>query len=309
MRTSTHKRYTLPASALLVVSIVLMLTTPSRICSGQVKSSVKDTSPVEMEMMTWPELKRAIHSQGKTTVLVYNGGTEQRGPQAITAGHTFIARALARQIAIKLGNALVAPVLPYSVNNASKDLPGTIGISGTLFAAMNEEIAEQLIVNGFKNVVLMGDHGGGQKELAEVAHKLDAKYAGKGIRVVYCDDIYWKAGEDFGDWLQQHGYPVGTHASIMDTSEMLYLGNGQNWVRKELLPTALGDPEPASDDLLDSDPASVLQLPNKPARKPINNGIIGDARRSSVEIGRRISQLKVDYAVAQIRRLLNTSQR
>lgn len=278
-------------------------------CLGQTKQVAVATSPVEMEWMTWPELKRAIHSQGKTTVLVYNGGTEQRGPQAITAGHTFIARALARQIAIKLGNALVAPVLPYSVNNASKDLPGTIGISGTLFAAMNEEIAEQLIVNGFKNVVLMGDHGGGQKELAEVAHKLDAKYAGKGIRVIYCDDIYWKAGEDFGDWLRQHNYPVGTHASIMDTSEMLYLGNGQNWVRKELLPTALGDPEPESDDPLDTDPTSILQPPSKPARKPLNNGIIGDARRSSLEIGKRISQLKIDYAVAQIRRLLNTSQK
>src|SRR5712692_48638 len=35
---------------------------------------------VEFEMMTWPEVKQALES-GKSTALVYTGGTEQRGPQ------------------------------------------------------------------------------------------------------------------------------------------------------------------------------------------------------------------------------------
>jgi hypothetical protein len=34
---------------------------------------------VEMEMMTYPEIYSAIPNRGKTTVLMYNGGTEQRG--------------------------------------------------------------------------------------------------------------------------------------------------------------------------------------------------------------------------------------
>ena len=32
---------------------------------------------VEIEMMTYPEIHSAIHDHGKTTVLIYNGGTEQ----------------------------------------------------------------------------------------------------------------------------------------------------------------------------------------------------------------------------------------
>jgi hypothetical protein len=43
----------------------------------------------------------------------------------------------------------------------------------------------------------LGDHGGGQKELAEVAKKLDEKYAGKGVHFVYCGDVYTKAGAEF----------------------------------------------------------------------------------------------------------------
>src|SRR3989441_13322640 len=48
---------------------------------------------VEIELMTYPEIYSAIHDHGKTTVLVYNGGTEQRGPHAVLGGHTVMAPA------------------------------------------------------------------------------------------------------------------------------------------------------------------------------------------------------------------------
>src|SRR5690349_9846927 len=145
----------------------------------------KPASQLDFEMMTWPEVKHAIE-QGKTTALVYNGGTEQRGPQNVNGGHTLMGHATVIAIAEKLGNAIAAPVLPFSVNRASAALPGTIGLTGELFAAVNERVAEELIVSGFKNVVLMGDHGGGQNELGQVAKKLSEKHAAKGIKVVYC---------------------------------------------------------------------------------------------------------------------------
>src|ERR1700722_8281887 len=144
---------------------------------------------VDLEMMTWPELKAAI-AQGKTTALVYNGGTETRGPQNVNGGHTRMAHATVIAIAEKLGNAIAAPVLPFSPNNANANLPGTIGLTAPLFAAINEQIAEQLIKNGFKNIVLMGDHGGGQNELGEIAKKLTEKYSSQGIHVIWCEDVY-----------------------------------------------------------------------------------------------------------------------
>ncbi len=84
--------------------------------------------------MTYPEVYSAIHEQGKTTVLNYNGGTEQRGPHAVLGGHTFIARALADGIARKLGNALVAPVLPFSPTDSfvKPQWPGTISVSNRI---------------------------------------------------------------------------------------------------------------------------------------------------------------------------------
>ena len=248
---------------------------------------------VDFEMMTWPEVKKAIHEQGKTTALIYNGGTEQRGPQNVNGGHTLMGHATVVAIAEKLGNAIAAPVMPFSVNNANAELPGTIGLTGPLFAAINEQVAEQMIKNGFKNIVLMGDHGGGQKELGEVAKKLDEKYSSQGIRVVFCDEVYEKANADFDKWLAANNYPSSSHAGIPDTAEMLYLGGDKGWVRKDLVSAALGDPVRKRGEARD------------PNEKRINNGITGDARRSTPELGKRMFDLKVDYAVNQIHQLLS----
>lgn len=250
---------------------------------------------VDIELLTWQEIYKAIHEQGKTTAILFNGGTEQRGPQSVTGGHNFIARATADAIARELGNALVAPVIPFSVNKANPRLPGTIGISGPLFAQLNEEVAEQLIANGFKNVVLIGDHGGGQKELKDVAQRLDAKYAPQGIRVVYSDGPYTQANDQFFAWLAEHGYPASTHAGIPDTSELLYLEGDQHWIRKNLLATAVGDPPQKPSE------------PRDPNAKRAGNGISGDARRSSYALGKRFINLKVADGAAQIRELLKTA--
>lgn len=250
------------------------------------------TPNVEFEMMTWPEVKKAL-ADGKTTALVYNGGTEQRGPQNVNGGHTLMGREQVRDIAVKLGNAIAAPVLPFSPNRASADLPGTIGLTPEIFEAINAQVAEELIRSGFKNVVLMGDHGGGQEQLKAVATRLDAKYASQGVRVVFCDEVYAKANGDFDKWLVSNNYPTSSHAGIPDTSEMLFLGSDKGWVRKELVKDALGD--------------AVLPPGQKPdpSKPRVNNGISGDGRKSTAELGKKLFDMKTDYAVRQIRQLLS----
>jgi creatinine amidohydrolase/Fe(II)-dependent formamide hydrolase-like protein len=70
---------------------------------------------------------------------------------------------------------------------------------------------------------------------------------------------------------------------------MLFLGGSYGWVRKDLIKTAVGDPVPG---------------PGERAERTVSNGITGDARRSSIELGKRLFEMKVDYAVRQIKQLL-----
>jgi creatinine amidohydrolase len=277
----------------------LIVTAAALALSATTVSAQTKEPLVEFEMMTWPEVKDAL-AAGKTTALIYTGGTEQRGPQNVNGGHTLMGRATVKAIALKLGNAIAMPVLPFTPNRASADLPGTIGLTDTLLAAILERITEETIVTGFKNVVLMGDHGSGQPGVyGAVAKKLDDKYAAKGIHVYYCGDVYTKRQADFDKWMEENGYPASSHAGIPDTSEMLYLG-GDTWVRKDLLPTAVGNPVVRGGggggrgrgQARDSTVARV------------NNGISGDARRSTAALGKMVFDMKVDYAVKQIRGFL-----
>lgn len=275
----------------LVLALVASLTPAAAGAQG----TARQEPLVEFEMMTWAEVKQAI-ANGKTTALFYTGGTEQRGPQNANGGHNFMGRATVKAIALKLGNAIAMPVLPYTPNNASADLPGTIGLTNDILSAILERVSEQAVVSGFKNVIIMGDHGGGQPDAyASVATKLDAKYAPQGIHVFYCDSVYAPAQDDFEKWLQSQGYPPSGHAAIFDTSEMMYVC-GDTCVRKELLATAVGDP------VL---PRGQRRDPNTPR---VNNGITGDARRASAELGRMLLEKRVEYANRQIRRLLGMPQ-
>src|SRR6266516_7936197 len=106
---------------------------------------------VEIELMTYPEIYSAIHDHGKTTVLVYNGGTEQRGPHAVLGGHTFMARATSTAVARKLGNALVAPVLPFSPagSHLNPKWPGSVDLMPELYAKVNEAVVASMVTNGF----------------------------------------------------------------------------------------------------------------------------------------------------------------
>lgn len=262
---------------------------PAKKAASKSAKAAKSAEPlVEFGMMTWPEVKAAIDA-GKTTALFYTGGTEQRGPQNVNGGHTLMGQLTVKEIALRLGNAIAMPVLPYTPNNASATLPGTIGLTPELLSAILERVSEQAIATGFKNVVIMGDHGGGQPNAYKsVADKLEAKYASQGIHVFFCDEVYAKAQDDFDKMLAEKGLPVSSHAGIPDTSEMLFLG-GQAWTREELIPTAVGDP--------------VMErgAPRDPNAKRINNGITGDARKSTRAIGKMAFENKVSYAVRQIK--------
>jgi creatinine amidohydrolase len=294
------KQTFLTISALALSATMAFAQTPARGAASQPNN--------EFGMMTWPEVKAAM-AAGKTTALVYTGGTEQRGPQNVNGGHTLMGTEIVKAIAARLGNALWLPVLPYTPNNASADLPGTIGLTPEILGIVLERITEQAMASGFKNVIVMGDHGGGQPATyTEVAKKMDAKFSPEGKHVYFCDRVYASAQGDFDDWLVKNGYPRSSHAGIPDTSTMLYLGGDKGWVRKDLIPTAEGDPVP--------DPATRGQRgaaggggrgraadPNAPPRK--NNGISGDARRSTAELGKMAFDIKVDYAVKQIQGFLS----
>src|SRR6266581_3254342 len=155
-------------------------------------------SSVWIDDLTWPEVQEAI-AAGKRTAIIYAGSSEQNGPHMVIGKHNFIARALAQRIAEELGDALIYPTLPYAVagnaltRTGHMRFPGTVTLPPEVFFGVVRGVGQSALTAGFKVVAMMGEHGGGQDEMALAAKELDAQARADGARVLFIGDLYAKS--------------------------------------------------------------------------------------------------------------------
>jgi creatinine amidohydrolase/Fe(II)-dependent formamide hydrolase-like protein len=228
---------------------------------------------VYLEELTWTELRDAIKT-GANTIIIPAGGTEQNGPHMALGKHNTRARFLAGRIAGKLGDTLVAPVLAYvpegSISPPSEHMrfPGTISIPDQAFKATLLGAARSLKQAGFTHIVLLGDHGGYQHLLKDVAAELNREWAGSPARAHFIDEYYRATETAYAQALRAKGLSdaqIGSHAGTADTSLQMAV-----------------------------DPAEVRADRLEGAEKP-GTGTIGDPRPSTAALG----QLGVDLIVTQ----------
>jgi creatinine amidohydrolase len=247
-------------------------------------STARASDAVFLEELTWTEL-RGLISAGRTTIIVPIGGTEQNGPHMALGKHNLRVRLLSEKIARALGNALVAPVIAYVPEGTIDPPTGHMGYPGTItvpeeaFEKILEYAARSFKAAGFRDIIFLGDHGGYQRGEKAVADRLDKEWAGKPVRVHAIEEYYRASEAEFGQLLKSKGYgeeEVGRHAGLADTSLMLAL-----------------DPRLVRTDRLQpgSEPAS-------------GDGVNGDPRRSSAELGQLGVDLIVTRTVDAVRRAI-----
>lgn len=195
---------------------------------------------VQLQDLTWTELRDRIQS-GSTTVIIPIGGTEQSGPYIALGKHNARAAWLSQKIAQGLGNALVAPVIAYvpegsyAPPSSHMRFPGTITVPDAAFEQVLESAANSFVVHGFRNIVLLGDHGGYQKDLQRVVTHLNKRWAGSSARAFAPPEYYAASSTGYDRILRQHGFrddEIGTHAGLADASLQLAVAPGMVRVDK-----------------------------------------------------------------------------
>ncbi len=252
--------------------------------AGSVSLAAAAPDTVQLERLTWTEVRDDIRA-GKTTIIIPVGGTEQSGPYIALGKHNVRVAALSDRIARDLGNTLVAPVLAYVPEGKTNPptshmrFPGTITVPTDVFEKLLESAADSFRVAGFKDIVLIGDHGGYQSSLKAVAERLNRQWAATPARAHFIPEYYRAVETTFVQALKARGLgpDIGTHADLNDTSLMLAV-----------------------------DPSMVRLAALQAAPKPdAAVGVYGgDPRKSTAELGRVGIQAQIAETEHAIRRAL-----
>jgi creatinine amidohydrolase len=254
------------------------------VMSGCALSPAAAQDSLLLEELTWTEVRDAIRA-GKTTVIIPTGGTEQNGPHIILGKHNVRIKYTSGEIAKRLGNTLVAPVMAYvpegDVAPATGHMrfPGTITLPAEYFAKVVEFAARSLKAHGFIDIVLLGDSGPNQAPLKAVAEMLNQEWASTSTRVHHLNKYYDDNG--FAAWLMAQGEKVdGNHANLPDTSLQLAV-----------------------------DASGVRRTKLAPGQTNDGSGVSGDPTRASVEYGKKGLELAIETAVRQLGELRESTRR
>ena len=152
-----------------------------------------------------------------------------------------------------------------------------------------------MVKNGFKDLILMGDHGVGQKELADLAVVLDRDMRREAPMFIFVEMSTKNPSRNSKRTSRARVCPQALmeefpiRRNCWRCSRRLRVGAGH-------YKTTVGDPVP---------PAG--QQPDPKLRR-VNNGITGDPRLSTAELGKIFIDIRVRNAVAQIQSLIGSKR-
>jgi len=246
-------------------------------------------SEYRYEKLTWPEINQAIEL-GQVCVLPC-GAIEQHGPHLPLFVDAEIGTRLGAEVARRLGKAVVAPTVRVGCSEHHMSFAGTLTLKESTFKAVCTDYCTSLARHGFKRIILLPSHGGNFKPLEEVLAEINVA-VGSGCSVQAFTDLMeivtvWKQTSDSICGL---GDRVGGHADIAESSIMLALHPG------------LVDEAAADTGLVGELSQDLVERIMSDGMKSVTpNGILGDARGMSKELGERLIRATSDMIADRFR--------
>jgi creatinine amidohydrolase len=170
------------------------------------------------------------------------GAVEQHGPHLPVGTDYFAVTHIARAAAAALAGrvpALVAPTLPFGSSQHHLPFGGTLSLSTETYYRALRDLAESLIVSGFRRIFILNGHGGNQELIQLVARDLALQHPAH-----LAAASYWTIAWDALVAAQAHiqaGLPG--HAGKFETALML-----------ALRPELVREPRPHRDSPASADP-------------------------------------------------------
>jgi creatinine amidohydrolase/Fe(II)-dependent formamide hydrolase-like protein len=239
---------------------------------------IEAVNSVWIEDLTWMEV-RDLLAAGHTTAIIATGGIEQNGPYLVTGKHNVVLQGACEGIARALGNALCAPVVKLvpegdiDVPSGHMRYPGTLSLRQETFEAVLHDVASSLRAHGFTDVVFIGDSGGNQSGMENVAAALNARW--KDARAYFIPEFY-----TYADVLAYMENDLGARQTTND---------------------GLHDDFAITSMMMAVDPATVRYDQRVAAGRTTINGASITPKERAVEVGRKLFAFRVQRTVDAIR--------
>jgi creatinine amidohydrolase len=194
--------------ALLLFLFVAITGSTAKAQTTNAKPPADTITTREMDRINWMEFREAVPSRIQT-VLLPTGALEPHGVINNGADNT-APLAIARQIARRT-NAMIAPVLPYGMTGSLEAYPGAFQITEAAYRPFIKQVLEGLAKNGFRNIIIVNGHGGGQTAvLTSVAAEVSAE---RKVRTLVVN--WWSFASDV---TKQVFGEDGGHAGLNETA-------------------------------------------------------------------------------------------
>lgn len=245
---------------------------------------------LHLELMTFEEIERALEN-GARTAIIPCGAIEQHGPHLPLCMDSDHADRLGVELAKRIENAVIAPTIRVGCSSHHMGFAGTISLRPATFEAICTDYCVSLAKHGFRKLILFSGHIGNFPYLEQMLPRLRSELPPECIVEAFVDSQKWlqvwkqAVTEAGGD-----GEAVGGHADIAETALMLLL-------RPESV--RMGLAEPGRVGLLGQ--AELQEMWRHGLRAISQNGILGDARGASVEIGERCLQAIAEMLAEEFR--------
>lgn len=236
--------------------------------------------------MTLNELEVVL--QTIKTVILPVGIVEQHGHHLPLNTDTFLATEIPLRALDRL-NAIVAPPVPYCYSGGS--LTGTINVSPNIFSMMVTDICTEFVRTGFKNIVILLGHGGGEntntlKNALQILVQKDERFRQITVSVVGVWELS-KTWLEIFNMQPEHDW----HAGLAETSVMMFLR--PELVREQIV---LDKPEVLEWMRLGSERIIVSEklvehayvIPHVFFNSEIKVGVFGFPERATRELGEKI---------------------
>lgn len=234
-----------------------------------------------LDEMIWPEVD-AVREKIKM-VVIPTGSCEQHGPNTTFATDTVRAYEFCKLLGERMGDQiLVCPPVTYGLSGHHMAFPGTITIRPETLVHIYMDIVLSLHKHGFKKFLFVNGHGGNRTALTMAVAEL---YEAHGI-LAYWTGMGSPFVKDMFADIVDPDQPLYGHACEMETSQVMYLAP---WAARE---------DRKKGEIQDSVYSRRIF---KDGGGPVDwrtdasaNGALGDARKATAELGKKMTEHILD---------------